>query len=372
MNILYFSYDSVNDPIVKSQVLPILEYFKKKRKIFLLSFEISKTKKINKNHHILKYKNFLSFKIIVFLYSIFFMYKLCKKNNIKIVITRSYVPQIITVLLKYFSDIKIIFDIRGFWFDEKKDFNSINLLSYYILKKIERFLFKKADRILTLSKISKNYISKKFGIKTSKIRNVTTFTNLEKIKFLKKKKSNKIRLAYIGGLKNSYDFLNTIKFLKRLNNLSKNWHMTIFNIGQYEFFESVIKNYPELKKKIKYTNFLNNKNLSTILRNFDIGIYFIHTNFSKIASCPTKLGEFLASGTPVLTNPLIGDSENLIKKNKCGLIVNKKLLTSFSLEQILILKKISYQNNSRQTALKFFNSKKEIKKYDDLVCELSS
>ena len=42
--------------------------------------------------------------------------------------------------------------------------------------------------------------------------------------------------------------------------------MTIFNIGQYEFFESVIKNYPELKKKIKYTNFLNNKNLSTILK----------------------------------------------------------------------------------------------------------
>ena len=26
--------------------------------------------------------------------------------------------------------------------------------------------------------------------------------------------------------------------------------MTIFNIGQYEFFESVIKNYPELKKKL--------------------------------------------------------------------------------------------------------------------------
>ena len=46
-------------------------------------------------------------------------------------------------------------------------------------------------------------------------------------------------------------------------------------------------------------------------------------DFSKIASCPTKLGEMLSSGIPVITNGGIGDIElYLDNKRKSGFLIN--------------------------------------------------
>ena len=371
MSILYFSYDTIKNPIVKSQVLPILKELQKNQKTYLLSFENTNIKRINKKHYILRYNNSTLSKIFIFLYSIFFSIRLCKKKKIKIVITRSYVPQIISLFVKYFTNIKIIFDIRGYWFDEKNDFKSINFLVYKLLKIIEKFLYRKADRVITLSDLSKIYISRKFGIDIKNIKSVTTFADIKKIKFIKKTKSNVLRLAYIGSLTNSYDFLTTTKFLKRLNELTKKWNMTIFNIGEEDYFTNLISNYPELKSKIIYTNFLNKNKISFILKNFDVGLYFIHPTFSKTASCPTKLGEFLASGTPVITNPKIGDINNIIKNNKCGLIIDKKSIKNLQIKKILDLKNKKFHHNSRKTALKFFNFKKEFIKYKNLIDDLS-
>lgn len=43
----------------------------------------------------------------------------------------------------------------------------------------------------------------------------------------------------------------------------------------------------------------------------DAGICFIGPHGSKIASSPTKFGEYLATGLPVITNPWIGDARDL-------------------------------------------------------------
>jgi len=51
------------------------------------------------------------------------------------------------------------------------------------------------------------------------------------------------------------------------------------------------------------------------------GILLIRSAPSKRASAPTKLGEFLASGVPVITTPRIGDSESLLAESRTGVIV---------------------------------------------------
>jgi glycosyltransferase involved in cell wall biosynthesis len=46
----------------------------------------------------------------------------------------------------------------------------------------------------------------------------------------------------------------------------------------------------------------------------DAGICFLGRHASKLASSPTKFGEYLACGLPVITNPWIGDAQTLARE----------------------------------------------------------
>jgi glycosyltransferase involved in cell wall biosynthesis len=55
----------------------------------------------------------------------------------------------------------------------------------------------------------------------------------------------------------------------------------------------------------------------------DAGISFIKTCFSKLASSPTKNGEYLACGLPLILNAGIGDSDALASDWKVGALVTE-------------------------------------------------
>ena len=53
----------------------------------------------------------------------------------------------------------------------------------------------------------------------------------------------------------------------------------------------------------------------------DVGLAFIKRCVSKIASSPTKNGEYLACGLPLMINAGIGDSDALINEWKAGVLI---------------------------------------------------
>jgi len=53
----------------------------------------------------------------------------------------------------------------------------------------------------------------------------------------------------------------------------------------------------------------------------DFAFCFIKPGYSKLASSPTKIGEFLASGLPVLCNSGIGDIDDVLVTNRVGIIL---------------------------------------------------
>jgi glycosyltransferase involved in cell wall biosynthesis len=53
----------------------------------------------------------------------------------------------------------------------------------------------------------------------------------------------------------------------------------------------------------------------------DFGISFIRPSFSKISSSPTKVGEYLGAGLPVVSSAGIGDVDALLRDNGVGVLV---------------------------------------------------
>jgi glycosyltransferase involved in cell wall biosynthesis len=53
----------------------------------------------------------------------------------------------------------------------------------------------------------------------------------------------------------------------------------------------------------------------------DLGVSFILPSYSAKASCPTKFGEMLAMGVPVIANAGVGDIADIIRDTAAGAIV---------------------------------------------------
>jgi glycosyltransferase involved in cell wall biosynthesis len=54
----------------------------------------------------------------------------------------------------------------------------------------------------------------------------------------------------------------------------------------------------------------------------DVGVAFIKRCFSKLASSPTKNGEYLACGLPIVINAGIGDSDSLVDQSHVGILID--------------------------------------------------
>lgn len=374
--ILYITYDSLNDPISKSQVKPLLNNLSKNYKVFLISFE-----KKNNNEKIeyvniwkqFKYQNSKFSKFLLIFKCFIFTLTLVKKYKIEIIHCRSYIPGIIGYYVKKLTGVKYIFDIRGFWFDEKKDAKLISLILFKMLKLFEKKFYMSADFVITLSKKSIKHINQNFKVKKSKLEHVTCFTNLNKFTKNSKKLSKEVIFGYVGNVGLSYDFKKVLLFLKVYNKFNKNWKLIFINnyLNKKEKL-NLFKNFP-LKNKIKiYSS--EYKNINFMYKKINYGIYFLKNDFSKIASCPTKLGEMLGSGIPVITNGQIGDIDFFLTGNrKCGLIINKiSDMKLAKLSKVLANKKNYYsmKRNAVYIAKRYFEQNKILLTYNNIYQKL--
>ena len=62
------------------------------------------------------------------------------RNKINIIHARIYIPALIGFYIKFFFNIKLIFDMRGFWIDERIEWNlwKKNTFNYFFFKYFEK------------------------------------------------------------------------------------------------------------------------------------------------------------------------------------------------------------------------------------------
>ena len=377
-NVLYISYDGMTDPLGQSQVLPYLSELSKKGYVFhLISFEkeekfskfSSTIQKICDASNIIWHPLTYTKKppLLATIYDVWRMNKLAKKivveSNIVLVHCRSYISALVGMQLKASMNIKFVFDMRGFWADERVEGNIWNLsnpifkIVYHFFKKKELAYFSNADHTISLTYCGKNEIHSWKKIENSPIPiqvipccvDIEKFTHPKGIAdtqiFQKLKKEGVFILGYIGSIGTWYmldemlDFF--IEFKKKKSN-------AIFLFITQE--QDLVK-----QKCIEKGIPLNNIYLSSCLHAevpdyidvFDASVFFIKPSFSKKASSPTKQGEIMALGKPIFCNAGVGDTDMVIEKYKAGEIIynfdvkdyekaiNKFLETNYNSETIV-------------------------------------
>ncbi len=379
--VLYCTYDGLLDPLGQSQILPYLYNFKKFiYELHIISFE--KKKIINEKKSLLKklkdkkinWKNFKfnknyfflgkifdSFKIFFFLiYSVIF-------KKINIIHSRGYFPIIFFIFIKNFFKIKLIFDMRGFWIDEKKDCGSLNMNNlfhrfiYFFLKYVEKKLITNSDKIIVLTNKSKLDLLNKFKIN---IKNIYVIPCCADFNFFKRLSSSEKQLAkkklninpnnqvicYLGSLGTWYMLDEMIEFFNHLSLINKNLNFLIISNDINDDIINLINNKNKKNNKIILINSERVK-LPKLLGCADITISFIKPYYSKIASSPTKYAESLAMGIPVISNKGIGDINEITSILNAGQIIdpyNFKSFTKNNLEKLINLGGDSLRTRSKK------------------------
>lgn len=395
-NVLYITYDGLLEPLGQSQVLRYLEKLSNSYNIYLISFEKSKDwqnvlerqriqEKVESHQiHWIPLRYHKSPSALATTYdllqgSIIALF-IAVTRRIKIVHARSYVPSVIALVLKKLLGTKFIFDMRGFWADERVDGGiwPTNSRLYHLAKWFEKQFLLNADHTVSLTEAAIDIIQ---NFEYTKERNISiscirTCTDLELFNTKERIQGNKegyLTIGYIGSVTGWYLFEETIKFFEIINIIKPHSRFYILNKGEHEF----------IRQKLAFSN-INTENLvleesspQEISRKMSIinfCVFFIKPVFSKIASCPTKLGELLASGIPCVSNDGVGDMTQIIEQEKVGVILRSfdEPAMRKAAEEILELLQDEYSSQRcRAAAIKYFSLEEGVKAYRNIYQQLA-
>ena len=156
-NVLYISYDGILEPIGQSQILPYILKISKKYNINIITYEKSidldnkifkskmekKLKESKINWISLKYKKNIFSTFTNIFKGFFFSLTLSLNKKINFYHIRSYIPGLMILIFITLFNKKLIFDMRGFWIDEKVDRSTLskNNLKYKFFKYIEKIQY---------------------------------------------------------------------------------------------------------------------------------------------------------------------------------------------------------------------------------------
>lgn len=400
--VLFISYDGLTDPLGQSQVLPYyIGLSKIGHEVTILSCE--KPENYKKNRKVVSDKcksnnitwDFTFYKSTLPVISpVLNNYRLKKKaktefkyNRFDIVHCRSIIPAGIGYQLCKKSNAKLVFDIRGFWADERVDGKTWNLsnpiykIIYQHFKKKEKFLFEKADTIVTLTENAKNYILENFNTKGKFLVvpccvdvNHFDLNKIEVSKVVELKASLKIPqdnfvLTYVGSLGARYMLEEMLDFFKVFKEIKPK--ATFLFISKSDTSE--ILNLAETKgidqASIKITS-CEYQDIPTYISTGNASIFFIVTSFSGKAVSPTKQAEVMSLGLPIVANTGLGDTDLILNSSNCGVIV-KEFNAKYYREAAQEL--IDFELNKtevRQEALARFTTEMGIERYDSVYKNL--
>lgn len=351
--VLFISYNGMLEPLGQTQVIPYLRGLARRGVQFtLLSFEKENafTSEGARNAanlrnelevegiewHYLRYHQRPSLPATLFdvLHGIRYAGRLVQNKQIEMVHARGYIPAAIALSLKKKFKIKMIFDLRGLMAEEYVD--ALHWpkggVRYRLTKRTERSIFATTDAIVTLTERIWPIINQWEGLKGRNVHHavIPCCVDLTTFKFSEEDRARRraelqlgeqFTLVYSGSLDGWYLTEEMADFFARVLEKRNDAHLLWLTKGSVERVRQLMRSRGIGEDHFSIRSVAANE-VASYLSAGDMGISFIKRCFSKIASSPTKNGEYLACGLPLIINEGIGDSNALVNDLHAGVLID--------------------------------------------------
>ncbi len=335
--ILYITYDGLLEPLGQSQVLAYMEKLAREWPVHIVSFEKTKDRRDKARMETmgarlsasgiswtpLTYHKSPS--ITATAYDIaqgaLVAFWLALRRRAAIVHVRCYVPGLIALPTKRFTGTKLLFDMRGFWADERVDGglwpNGGSL--YRLAKNLERLLLESADHIVTLTQASvpelRRYPSLKRRIASLSV--IPTCADLSRFRPQVTISQEQFTLGYVGSVGTWYLLDEILTFYLTLIDARPEARLLFVNRNEHALIRESLARRGISSERFEIVS-AEHEDVPRQIARMRAAAAIYKPSYSRVACAPTKLAEYLGCGVPCVGNVGVGDVEEILEGKRVG------------------------------------------------------
>lgn len=353
--ILFISYDGMTDPLGQSQVIPYLQGLSKKGfKFYLLSCE--KPEAFDKNKEMVKkmlddysiewhpVKYTKKPPVISTCKDILLLRNKAKQIHVQygidMVHTRPGIPALIGLMMKKKFAVKFLHDIREFYADSRVEGRIWNIknplyrIIYNYFKEKEKEEVRLCDGIICLTHAAEKIIKALPEYKPQTPLKVipcsvdlslfepAVITNEQKQALRSELgvAENDFIVSYLGSVGGWYMTDEMLRFCKVLADKKPQAKFLFISPHLHDVIaaEAAKHGLPANKIIVKHAK---RNEVPALLSLSSYSLFFIKPCYSKLSSSPTKHGEIMAMGIPVIANSGVGDVKEIVERSQSGFVV---------------------------------------------------
>lgn len=391
--VLYLSYDGMLEPLGQSQVLAYLEHLAGQRPIHLVSFEKAEDwadvgardalrarmdaagirwhpRRYHKRPSALATGFDISAGTLLALW-------LVTRHRLRIVHARSYVAGVMALVVTRVTKAKFLFDMRGFWADERLDGGlwPANGRMYRVAKWFERRFLLSADHVVSLTHAAVRemrafpYLRERLP----PISVIPTCADLDRFRPMANADESGFVLGYVGSAGTWYLFDATVACFVELRKQRPDARMLIINRNEHAYIRERLA-VGGVEEEAFELRAASHDQIPAQMARMHATAFFIKPVFSKQASAPTKLAEFLGCGIPCLTNAGVGDMAGILEGDGVGVAVKDFSAGSISdgVRKLLALANLpSIREQCVASAQRHFSLARGVKDYEAVYRSLA-
>lgn len=354
-SVLFISYDGLLDPLGGSQILPYLHSIRQHpRPLYILSYE--KPARFKAGGELLKAELASSgigwtplsftthFGRLGKLWDLSRMYEVALylqlKHRFGVIHCRSYQAMQVGALLRKLTGVKVLFDMRGLWVDERVDGdiwkldNSIDASIFKLYKYVESSLLLSASHIVALTERVVPELYKLSPDMSAPITVIPCCADFEHFILPTAKQRMATRqelglpekafvLSYLGSLGTWYMLDEMLQLFGKAAAEREEVHFLLITKDWRAEHEALISalGLSHLRTRI-HVHEAKRDQVPAYIGCSDLMLSFIKPAYSKMASSPTKIAEALAVGVPVVSNAGIGDIGEMTARLQAGAVID--------------------------------------------------
>lgn len=337
--VLYISYDGMLEPLGQSQVLAYLRELSRTTDIHLISFEKrSDTDVVDLRawshelaqagiawHPLTYHKSpsALATSWDILQGTVLGLW-IAWRQRIEIIHARSYVASVMGLAIKRLTGAKYIFDMRGFWADERVDGGLWKPQSrmYRVAKAFERRFLLHADHVISLTHAARRELET-FSYLRGRLPPLTVIPTCADLRRFRPDEGirKEFSLGYVGSAGTWYEFDATVACFKELLRTDPAARILVVNRNEHDFIRAKLLAAGVPLEAVELRSAAHAEMPAQINR-MAAAIFFVKPLYSKRASSPTKLAELLGCGIPCLSNTGVGDMAEILEDGTVGVAVD--------------------------------------------------
>ena len=390
--ILYISYDGMLEPLGQSQVVAYLEKLAPGRRIHLVSFEKDadwadvaaraairhRLDRAGINWHPKRYHKSPSAPATAYDIAVgsALAIQLIREHRLRIVHARSYVAAAMALAAKRLTRVAFLFDMRGFWADERIDGGLWPRDGglYRTAKALERRFLLAADHVVTLTQASASEIRgfPYLAGRVPPISVVPTCADLDRFS-LQAPPSQPFTLGYVGSVGTWYLLDEMLRCFALLQQREPGSRLLIVNRSEQQLIRERCAALGIADDAVELTA-ADHSEMPRQIGRMHAAMALIKPAYSKIASAPTKLAEYLGCGVPCLGNTKVGDMEEILEGQKVGVALDgfSDATLDKGMERLVALAKDpATRERCRRVAGDLFSLERGVSAYADIYAKLA-